>query len=169
VSRPLFLDAATPADVLALLDLERRSFTHPWTEANFREAVADPSRVTALVLREARDASAAERSVLVAYCIYQVVADEMHILDLAVEPDHRRRGLARWLLSYALDQARRRGALRAFLEVRRSNHQALALYRSFGFRVLAERRAYYCEPGEDALVLERSGLSGPFEETGKAP
>ncbi len=169
MSPPLFLDAATAADVEALRELERRSFTHPWTEGNFREVVADPSRVCTLVLREIREAGGAERSAVVAYCIYQIVADEMHILDLAVGPERRRRGLARWLLSYALDRARGRGAERAFLEVRRSNEPALALYRSFGFRVLAERRDYYRDPGEDALVLERSGLSGSFDGARKDP
>jgi ribosomal-protein-alanine N-acetyltransferase len=169
VSRPLFLDAATAADIEALLEIERRSFTHPWTEGNFREVVSDPSRAFALVLRETRVSAVGERSAVVAYCIYQVVADEMHILDLAVGPEQRRRGLARWLLEYALDRARRGGAQRAFLEVRRGNEPALALYRSLGFRVLDERRDYYRDPGEDALVLERSGLSGPLERAGKDP
>lgn len=164
----MFLDAATAADVEALVELERRSFTHPWTEGNFREVVADPSRVSTLLLREAMDAGAPGRSVPVAYCIYQIVADEMHILDLAVGPEHRRRGLARWLLGYALDRARRRGAERALLEVRRSNDTALVLYRSFGFRVRAERRDYYRDPDEDALILERCGLSGPFDTAGTA-
>lgn len=163
---PLYLDAATADDLPALVEIERRSFTHPWTEANFREAVADPSRVSTVALREARGA---QGSTLVAYCVYQVVADEMHILDLAVDPGHRRQGRARWLLGYALDSARRRGAERAFLEVRRSNEAALALYRSLGFRILAERRQYYREPGEDALVLEKPGLAGPPEEAGKDP
>jgi [ribosomal protein S18]-alanine N-acetyltransferase len=105
----------------------------------------------------------------VAYCVYQVVADEMHILDLAVRAERQRRGLARWLLEFALDQARRRGAARAFLEVRRSNQAALALYRSLGFRVLAERRLYYRDPGEDALVLVKPAIEGPPERLGKDP
>lgn len=165
MSRPVFLDAATAADVPALVEIERRSFTHPWTEANFREAVADPSRVSTVVLRGAWG----RPPTVIAYCVFQVVADEMHILDLAVDSGHRRQGRARWLLAYALDHARRRGAARAFLEVRRSNQPALALYESLGFRVLAERRQYYREPGEDALILERAGLGGAVEPPGKDP
>jgi [ribosomal protein S18]-alanine N-acetyltransferase len=168
VSLPLFLDAATEGDIPALLALERRSFTHPWTEGNFREVVTDPSRTTALVLREARGPAAGEPA-LVAYCVGQSVADEVHILDLVVAEDRRRRGLGRWLLGYVLDRAARRGADRAFLEVRRSNEAAIALYRSVGFTVRAERRDYYREPGEDALVLEKSGLLTAFARDRKDP
>jgi ribosomal-protein-alanine N-acetyltransferase len=166
VSRPLFLDSATDADVAELLTLERESFTHPWSEGNFREAVADPTRVTALVLREAQDGG---RSAVVAYCICQLVAAELHVLDLVVAAHRRREGLARWLLGFALERASRRGAERAFLEVRRSNEAALALYRGLGFRLLTERRDYYRDPGEDALVLERAGLSGAFAAPPKDP
>jgi ribosomal-protein-alanine N-acetyltransferase len=156
VSRPVFVDSATEADVPELLALERQSFTHPWSEANFREAVADPSRVTALVLREAHGRGG---PTVVGYCICQLVADELHILDLVVAADRRRQGLGRWLLGFALERAARRGAERAFLEVRRSNEAALGLYRAVGFRLLVERRDYYRDPAEDALVLEKPDLS----------
>jgi ribosomal-protein-alanine acetyltransferase len=166
VSRPLYLDWATDADVAELLALERESFTHPWSEGNFREAVADPTRVWALVLREALRGG---RTGVVAYCICQLVADELHVLDLVVTAQRRREGLARWLLGFTLERASRRGAERAFLEVRRSNEAALGLYRRLGFRLLAERRDYYREPGEDALVLERAGLSRVFTAPPKDP
>ncbi len=169
MSGRLFLDVATAADVPALLALEQGSYSHPWTEANFREAAGDPSRVSLLVLREVLGARKTPQSVVVAFCICEIVADEMHILDLVVGPEHRRQGLARWLLAYAFDRAARRGAERAFLEVRRSNEPALTLYRSLGFHVLSERRDYYREPGEDALVLEKTGLSGPVERDRKDP
>jgi len=166
VSRPLFLDSATAADVPDLLALERQSFTHPWSEANFLEAVADPSRVTALILREARGGGG---TTVVGYCICQVVADELHILDLVVAPDRRRQGLGRWLLGFALERAARRGAGRAFLEVRRSNEAALGLYRAIGFRLIAERRGYYRDPAEDALVLEKPDLLPASDAPPKDP
>jgi ribosomal-protein-alanine N-acetyltransferase len=169
VSLPLFLDAATEADVPALVGLEKQSFTHPWTEESFREVVSDGSRATVLVLREARGPGKPKRAVLVAYCVCQVVADELHILDLAVAPERQRRGLGRWLLVYALARAARRGADRAFLEVRRSNEAAIGLYEALGFSVLAERRGYYRDPGEDALVLQKSGLSSVFASVQKDP
>lgn len=164
----MYLDAATAEDVAALLALERESFTHPWTEGNFREALANVGRVSTLVLREVTP-TGGRPALVAAYCVFQLVADELHILDLAVGPEQRRRGLARWLLSYCLDHARRRGAGRAFLEVRRSNEPARGLYTSFGFRVVGERPDYYGDPREDALVLEKSGLRGPSERDGKDP
>jgi ribosomal-protein-alanine N-acetyltransferase len=162
---PLLLEAAVEADVPALFALERRSFSHPWSENNFREAVSNPARVSTLVLRRPFPRGAADRGV-VAYCVYQAVADELHILDLVVAPEVRRRGIARWLLEFALDRAARQGADRAFLEVRRSNKAALELYRSLGFREMGERREYYREPAEDALLLGREGLSA---RTGALP
>jgi [ribosomal protein S18]-alanine N-acetyltransferase len=169
VSLPLFLDAATEADVPALVGLEKQSFTHPWTEGNFREVVSGASRATVLVLREARGPGSRQTTVVVAYCVCQVVADELHILDLAVAPERQRRGLGRWLLVYALARASRRGADRAFLEVRRSNEAAIGLYQALGFSVLAERRGYYRDPGEDALVLQKSGLSSAVAAAQKDP
>ena len=165
---PLLLEAAVAADVPALVALERRSFSHPWSESNFREAVSNPTRVSSLVLRRPFPKGACDRG-LVAYCVCQVVVDELHILDLVVAPEERRRGLARWLLEFVLDRAARQGADRAFLEVRRSNAMALELYRSLGFRVIGERREYYREPAEDALVLGKEGLSARAKPAPKHP
>jgi ribosomal-protein-alanine N-acetyltransferase len=82
-----------------------------------------------------------------------VVAEEMHILNLAVHPQHRRRGLARRLLTTAMTQARGLGAQVAWLEVRPSNHPALKLYELFGFKELGRRPRYYDDTQEDALLL----------------
>jgi ribosomal-protein-alanine N-acetyltransferase len=77
----------------------------------------------------------------------------MHILNVAVAPGWRRRGIARWLLGFALAQAARAGAGRALLEVRESNAPARALYANMGFVHLGLRRDYYTEPLENAVVL----------------
>jgi ribosomal-protein-alanine N-acetyltransferase len=148
-----FLERAGEDDLEALLDLERRSLTHPWTAKHFQEEISPPG--TLLVLRGPEASSGPGRGIL-AYCAYRVVAEELTILNLAVAAPHRRRGLARWLLSFALDAGSRRGARRALLEVRRSNGAALALYHGLGFQVQSIRRGYYTDPGEDALVLVHS-------------
>ncbi len=153
---PLSLQRAELEDLDALLAIERSSFSHPWTPGHFRDALRS-ERVLALVLRGPSPAGDAGRGIR-AYCIVETVADEAHIHDLAVHPDHRRRGIGGRLLGLALDLAARRGAAAAFLEVRRSNWPALALYRSRGFEVLSARRDYYTRPSEDALVLRRAGL-----------
>ena len=83
------------------------------------------------------------------------VLDELHINNLAVLPERRRSGVAMALLERVLGDGAARGALRATLEVRRSNTPALRLYERFGFAVTAVRRGYYTNPDEDALVLWR--------------
>ena len=75
------------------------------------------------------------------------------ILNLAVHPEHRRRGLARRLLAEGLAQARTSGAELAWLEVRTSNLAAQALYASFGFKEVGRRPRYYDDTQEDALLL----------------
>jgi ribosomal-protein-alanine N-acetyltransferase len=91
-------------------------------------------------------------------------ADEVHVLDVAVEAEARRRGVGRSLLTTAVEHGRTRGARVVLLEVRRSNAPAIALYRSFGFEEVGVRRSYYTDNGEDALVfhleLERSAIAG---------
>ena len=114
-------------------------------------------RTRVLLLREPFAAGDPGRGIR-AYSVVQAVADEMHVHNLAVAPPGRRHGLGRLLMDLALEWGRRRGARRAFLEVRPSNAAALALYRSLGFRTLSLRRRYYQHPTEDALVLEKSDL-----------
>jgi ribosomal-protein-alanine N-acetyltransferase len=94
------------------------------------------------------------------YCVFEVVADEMHVHNLAVHPRHRGRGLGRVLLRQALGLGAGRGAQSALLEVRQSNWPALHLYRSLGFHATSIRRDYYVHPVEDALVLQTYEL-GP--------
>jgi ribosomal-protein-alanine acetyltransferase len=90
---------------------------------------------------------------VVGLIVTRVAADEAEILNLAVLPTLRRRGLARRLLLTALAAARALNARRAFLEVRESNSDARAFYSRLGFIEWDSRRAYYREPAEDALIL----------------
>ena len=156
MSRGLLLRRAVPADVPALAALERACFTHPWTAAQIADEMA------AGVPGRRPGAGGAPRGAvrrgLCAYGAFRLVLDEMHVMNVAVAPPERRRGLARWLLRFALGRAARRGACRALLEVRAGNARRLALYESLGFRRLGVRRDYYREPVEDALVLAREGL-----------
>jgi ribosomal-protein-alanine N-acetyltransferase len=87
-----------------------------------------------------------------------MIVDEMHIMNVAVAPQARRQGLARWLLVFSMRKAAREGACRAYLEVRKSNREAQALYGGLGFRQAGSRRDYYREPTEDAVLLAREGL-----------
>jgi ribosomal-protein-alanine N-acetyltransferase len=169
LTRPaVFLERARGDDLDALLELERRSFTHPWTAQHFKEELAPPG--TLLVLRSPAPPFAPGRGI-VAYTAFRLLGEELSVLNLAVSAPYRRRGLGRWLLSFSLDSGSRRGARRAFLEVRRSNQAALALYQGLGFQVQSLRRGYYADPGEDAVVLVRSplGPAGPRRGSGDDP
>ena len=84
------------------------------------------------------------------------VSGEAEILNLAVTPGWRRRGLGRRLVETAIEAARAAGATRIFLEVRESNGAALALYAALGFLEAGRRRNYYRAPEEDALILSRT-------------
>ena len=81
------------------------------------------------------------------------------VLNLAVAPEFRRRGIGGALLDAGLSALQRRRVEEVFLEVRESNHSAQALYLAYGFRAVGQRAAYYRNPREDALVL-RLGFTG---------
>lgn len=88
-----------------------------------------------------------------AFMLSWVVADELHILSVATMPGFRRQGLARALLDYAIEFARLRKIRAIFLEVRRSNVGAIALYRAFGFSAIGIRPRYYADNFEDAIEM----------------
>jgi ribosomal-protein-alanine N-acetyltransferase len=131
--------------VLAVI--ERRCFGDPWSEASFREALRASWSFGLL----AEDADG-----IIGYVIAREAAGSGEILNLAVDPPLRRRGIAGALLEAALAALRRRGAQEVYLEVRVSNEVAQALYRRAGFLAVGRRRGYYRNPAEDALVLRRS-------------
>ena len=101
-----------------------------------------------------------------AYCIGQLVVDELHIHTLAVAPPWRRAGLARRLLRTALREAGALGARSATLEARRSNGAARQLYEGAGFTPSGVRPGYYADPKEDALIYWRHESDHPVVPAG---
>jgi ribosomal-protein-alanine N-acetyltransferase len=89
----------------------------------------------------------------VGYIVARETAGELHINNVAVRLEYRRRGIGAALLGRILQEARRRKANAAFLEVRSANLAAQALYEKSGFRAIARRADYYSEPREDAVVM----------------
>jgi ribosomal-protein-alanine N-acetyltransferase len=159
MTAPLLLEAATADDLDALVGLETSCHTHPWSARGLRDALAPgTARRGILVLRAPWAPDDAGRGIR-AYCAIEVVADEVHVHNLAVAPDARRQGLARRLLTLALEAAARHGARTALLEVREGNEAARALYRALGFAEEGRRRGYYSSPIEDAILLSRRGPS----------
>jgi [ribosomal protein S18]-alanine N-acetyltransferase len=141
---PYRIRPALPADAAPLVQIERRCFSDPWSEASFREAL-ESQWTFGLVAQNNRR--------IAGYLIGREVAGTGEILNLAVSPDCRRRGVARTLLRAGLGALRKRHVEEVYLEVRESNRSAQALYLSCGFRPVGQRAAYYRNPKEDALVL----------------
>jgi len=134
-------------DVRSLCEIEKQSFPSPWSLWCFLAEYAN-SKSTILVAGPPRP----QPWEVWGYVVFWVVAGEMHLLNLAVRRAHRRRGIARSLLTQALDRGRAQNVSVVWLEVRPSNAAALALYRSFGFQEVGRRAHYYNDNGEDALI-----------------
>jgi ribosomal-protein-alanine N-acetyltransferase len=141
---PYRIRSAAAADVPALAGIERRAFSDPWSEGSFREALTSPWTF-GLVAETSRGTAG--------YLIGREVAGTGEVLNLAVAPEFRRRGIGGALLDAGLAAFRRRRVDEVFLEVRESNLSAQALYLGHGFRPVGQRAAYYRNPREDALVL----------------
>jgi ribosomal-protein-alanine N-acetyltransferase len=97
--------------------------------------------------------STVESSPITGYIVARETAGELHINNFAVRAEYRRRGIGATLLDRVLQEARRRKANAAFLEVRSGNHAAQALYEKSGFKPIARRANYYSDPREDAVVM----------------
>jgi ribosomal-protein-alanine N-acetyltransferase len=138
------------ADLGAVLELEKLAYDQPWTEDNFRGEFARPFTL-ALGLKTGRGFSGPP-PVLAAHCFFWLPGPEIHLLNLAVRPEYRRRGLARRLMRVMLGLGRRAGVGTIFLEVRAGNAAALGLYLSSGFAATGRRPGYY-DDGEDADLM----------------
>jgi ribosomal-protein-alanine N-acetyltransferase len=148
MTQRLLIRRAGLADVPAIWAIEKVSFPTPWSRWSFLAELGH--RYSRMLVAGPPSPQPWQTW---GYLIFWVVLDEMHILNLAVHPQLRRRGIARLLLAEGLAQARTLGAELAWLEVRPSNIAARALYESFGFREVGRRPRYYDDTQEDALLL----------------
>ena len=136
---------AVPGDLEAILAVERASFPAPWSRDAIAAELHDDPRRMPLV--------AVEHAAVVGFALVWVIADELHLVNLAVLPDHRRRGIAQLLLDAVLDSEAGHRAAIMTLEVRVGNEAAIAFYRRNGFVDVAFRPRYYPDTHEDALVM----------------
>jgi len=135
--RPLTID-----DLPEILAIERVTFPAPWSEGMFVDELAGAGR---------RYLVAVTDETIVAYGGIMVIEGDAHIMNLAVAPDHRRRGLATRVLLSLIDEALGLGASHLTLELRVTNEGARALYEKFGFAPVGVRPGYYGD--EDALIM----------------
>lgn len=142
------IDLMSKADLPEILAIENKSFSAPWTEAMFISELDNPN-AQCLSVR----INFSEKSFLVAYIIFWIVADEVHLHNLAVRKEFRRQNLAFNLLKAMEDIAKQIGILTQTLEVRQSNTPAIKLYEKRGFVVKGRRTNYYTDTKEDALIM----------------
>ncbi len=138
----LLLRRMRVSDLAAVMEIDQRSLPRAWSEAVWREELLGPFGLYLVV---------EEDGAISGYIGVKLVADEMHVMTLAVRPERRRRGFARVLVEAALTDPKSVGVRRVYLEVRPSNLAARALYGSLGFVETGLRPGYY--GNEDALLM----------------
>jgi ribosomal-protein-alanine N-acetyltransferase len=134
------------ADLPHVISIERRSFPTPWSLAMF---VLELSKASGICL------AALDGDELVGYCVCSRYDTVWHLMNVAVNPDRRREGIAAALLQHLFDEADKPGE-QYTLEVRPSNGAAIALYENFGFKRAGLRKGYYHDNKEDALIMWRT-------------
>lgn len=152
------LTPITEADIDQVLAIERNSFKWPWNrESLLKEFMRkDAYNYAVRYNNSPQDKHVADAFDIIAYICFRMIADEMHILKMAVTPGWRHQGIALWLLEKSLEDAVKKGAKVTYLEVRPSNNPAIGLYNKTGFRVVGKLPNYYSETREDALVMMKN-------------
>ena len=148
------------ADIKGVMDLERMCFRTHWTREQF---------LLGLERKAFRILGISERGVLIAYAAFSVIAKELELMNIAVHPFHRRKGLGARLMAEMLRMCRAEGVVEGFLEVRRSNAGAIDLYQKFGFKQMGTRKKYYPDNNEDALLFRLGFPDGEGKCPGTPP
>ena len=137
-------------DIEHVIAIDRVSFSLPWPERSFRFELTDNPASRCWV--------AEVDGKIVGMIVAWLIVDEVHVATIATHPEFRRQGIAKNLLSHALQHLSTEGAQSSFLEVRASNLAAQELYRKFGFEESGVRRRYYRDNDEDALLMTLSAI-----------
>jgi ribosomal-protein-alanine N-acetyltransferase len=135
-------------DLGAIEEIERISYPTPWSRSMFAGELTKPSSICL-------GAFDGETAALLGYLIISRYVDAWHVMNVAVAPDHRRRGIAANLLDRLFELTAGDGRRGYTLEVRVSNTSAIKLYERAGFRARGIRRGYYTDNREDALIMWR--------------
>jgi ribosomal-protein-alanine N-acetyltransferase len=139
-------------DLREVIELEREAFTCPWTPGMYLREI---ERFDACYL------TARSQGELVGYGGVLIILDEAHVMTLVVKKDLRRRGLGARLLLELIHSSETMGARFFTLEVRKSNHEAIGLYSRFGFQIMGERKNYYLDNLENALIMWTDEINSP--------
>jgi ribosomal-protein-alanine N-acetyltransferase len=138
----------TLADLPAVMAIENQAFSNPWSVEMVKKELTQ--EWSTILLGETWAPPAWK---LRAFAIFWLVADEVHILNVATDAAARRQGFGRRVMEAVLEAGRRQRCVKAILEVRRSNAAAQGLYGALGFRPVGLRPAYYQDDHEDAVIM----------------
>ena len=133
-------------DLEGVLEVEGLSYPIPWDRSVFERELRNSWSRVQLVVEEASGRP-------LAHAVYWIVHDELHLLNLAVHPEARGRGLARVLMEHLMEVCAQERLQVATLEVRVGNVAAIGLYRAFGFTQIGLRKGYYADNREDAMIM----------------
>ncbi len=143
----LVVRSAKSNDIDAIAAMEQACFSTPWSRESIAHDLTE-NEISVYFLVEIDGTP-------VGYGGMWIIADEGHILNVAVLPGYRNRNIATFLLCVMLAAGERSGLRRFTLEVRRSNEAAKALYRKLNFKEEGLRKGYYQDTGEDAIIMWR--------------
>jgi ribosomal-protein-alanine N-acetyltransferase len=133
-------------DLGAIEEIERRAYRTPWSRSMFASELA---KTTSICL------GAFQGEELIGYIVNSRYVDAWHVMNVAVDPNHQRRGIATQLLQRLFDLTRDEHRRGYTLEVRVSNEGAIQLYEGLGFERHGIRRGYYTDNREDAVIMWR--------------
>ncbi len=139
------IETMTHTHLSDILNVEKESFSHPWTEAMFLEELSGKDSVYRVLTEDGK---------AIAYMGMWILADEGHITNVAVAKDYRRKGVASRLVDDFISLAKERSLIFMTLEVRESNQSAISLYEKKGFVPVGRRKRYY-ENTEDAILMTK--------------
>ncbi|HVN30124.1 MAG TPA: ribosomal protein S18-alanine N-acetyltransferase [Candidatus Binataceae bacterium] len=142
---------AGATDLARITEIERLSYATPWSLKSFERELSLP--FSKILVAETKTSEAGDSRIMAGFLCRWLVADECHVLNIAVAPEYRRQGVGFLLLNTTISEAIARQAACVTLEVRRGNLPARRLYRKLKFEERRLRRHYY-GPGEDAIVME---------------
>lgn len=142
----MIVENMTDLHLSQVVEIEEKSFTHPWSRESFSEELRKPNSFKFVALMDEK---------VVGFAILDTVLDEGNLLDIAVDENYRRNGIGRLLMNKLFEVASEKKLSFITLEVRESSLPAISLYEAFGFERVGVRKNYYSKPNENALLMTK--------------
>ncbi len=144
----MIIRRAMPCDAKYICEIENETFGDPWSQKDISSLIAQRDGICFVACE-----NDGERAEVIAYVLGRLIAPEGEIYRIATKREMRKRGVGSRLLSFATKTERGRGLETIFLEVRKQNHTAISFYESHMFKKIGERKNYYKNPDDDAIIM----------------